>query len=97
MRLFDFLRLNLLKVVEYSRSTSHTLAVFNTTFILLIPKLDNPSYFEQFNLISLCNSIYKIIAKIIVRRLKDILSDHILPEQFGLLQGRQINEAIGLA
>jgi hypothetical protein len=47
--------------------------------------------------ISLCNCIYKIIAKIISKRIKGILSKSISQEQFGFLEGRQIHEAIGVA
>jgi ribonuclease HI len=53
--------------------------------------------FDDFRPISLCNCIYKIIAKIIARRLNPFLSEAISKEQFGFLEGRQIHEAIGLA
>lgn len=67
----------------------------NTIFMALIPKVDNPSGFQNFCPISLYNRIYKIISKIISRRLKDILSRQISPEQFGFLEGQQIHEAVG--
>ena len=38
-----------------------------------------------------------MISKVIARRLKDLLSEHISREQFGFLKGRQIHEAIGVA
>jgi hypothetical protein len=41
------------------------LEAFDTTFITLIPKYDNPQSFKEYKPISLCNCIYKIIAKII--------------------------------
>jgi hypothetical protein len=59
--------------------------------------VDNPQSFDDFRPISLCNCIYKIISKIIARRLKPILSEAISKEQFGFLEGRQIHEAIGVA
>lgn len=73
------------------------MAPFNATFIALIPKKEDPDSFEDFQPISLCNSIYKIIAKIIAVRLKPILSSGISSEQFGFLDGRKIHEAIGVA
>jgi hypothetical protein len=34
-------------VVDLTRSTGKTLGAFNTTFIELIPKFDNPTSFEK--------------------------------------------------
>jgi hypothetical protein len=42
---FDFLGVDLLRVVEYSRTSSQILAAFNTSFTMLIPKSDNLSSF----------------------------------------------------
>lgn len=63
----------------------------------LIPKSDNAETLNEYRPISLCNCIYKIISKVIARRLKRILSNNISAEQFGFLEGRQIYEAIGVA
>jgi hypothetical protein len=94
---FDLLGNDILKVVEESRKNGHIHEPLNATFIALIPKSDNPTTFDDFRPISLCNCIYKIISKVISHRLKDILSRHISCEQFGFLKGRQIHEAIGVA
>jgi hypothetical protein len=94
---FDLLGADLLRVVEETRLNGLIHPPFNTTFLALIPKKDEPTSFEDFRPISLCNCIYKIIAKIISRRLKPILSEVISKEQFGFLNGRQIHEAIGVA
>jgi hypothetical protein len=60
-------------VVDLTRSIGKTFGAFNTTFIALIPKVDNPTSFEKFRPISLCNCIYKIISNVIARRLKRVL------------------------
>jgi hypothetical protein len=74
------------------------LATLNTTHISLIPKNDNPKYFEEFRLISLYNCIYnKIIVKIIARRVKRLLLRVISNEQFRFLEGIQIHEVVGVA
>eukprot|EP01018_Ginkgo_biloba_P015473 Gb_20637 [translate_table: standard] len=55
---------DLLRFIEESRLKGKVLGVFNTTFIALIPKSDNPRSFEEYRSISLCNCIYKIITKV---------------------------------
>lgn len=88
---------DLLKVVEESWREGYIHPPLNSTFIALIPKKDLLDKFDYFRPISLCNCLYKIISKIIVKRLKYILSEHISKEQFGFLEGRQIHEVIGVA
>ena len=63
--LFDVLGEDLLRVIELSRISGNIPAVFNSTFLVLIPKIDHPLTFEDFRPISLCNFVYKIIGKII--------------------------------
>jgi hypothetical protein len=94
---FDLIGQDVLKVVEESWVNGHIHDPLNSTFIALIPKSDNPSSFDDFRPISLCNFLYKIISKVISRRLKIILSRNISSEQFGFLEGRKIHEAIGVA
>jgi hypothetical protein len=81
-------------VVDSSRASRKILGAFNTTFITLIFKDDNPTSFENFKPIFLCDCIHKIISKIIVGRLKGILSKQFFYEQFGFLEGRKIHEAV---
>lgn len=86
-----------MEVVKESRKFGVIRASINTTFISLIPKVDKPSTFDDFRTISLCNCLYKLILKVISKRLKAVLSKNISKGQFGFLQGRQIHEAIGVA
>jgi len=88
---------DILKVVEESRKNGHIHEPLNSAFIALIPKYDNPATFANFPLISLCNSIYKIISKVISLCLKYILSWPISGEKFGFLKGKHIHESIGVA
>jgi hypothetical protein len=45
----------------------------NSTDICLIPKVSTPEFVNQFRPISLCNTIYKVVSKVIVNRLKEIV------------------------
>ena len=51
----------------------------NHTFITLIPKVENPETTAQFRPISLCNTLYKILAKILVNRIQPVLQRIIHP------------------
>ena len=63
----------------------------NHTLIALIPKVDNPSSTAQFRPISLCNSFYKIIAKILVIRMRPLLEKIIDPVQSAFVPKRSIH------
>jgi hypothetical protein len=93
---FELIRKDILKVIEASRLNGRIHSPLNTTFIDLIPKVNDPLSIDDFRPISLCNCIYKIIAKTIARRLKPLLSKSISKEQFGFLEGRQIHKDIGV-
>lgn len=69
----------------------------NKTDICLIPKCSNPELVSQFRPISLCNPIYKVITKIIVNRLKNVMGEVISPFQIGFVPGRNIHENIIIA
>ena len=71
--LFDVLGEDLLKVIELSRISGKIPAVFNSTFLTLIPKIDHPLSYEDFRPISLCNFVYKIIGKLISIQIKKVL------------------------
>ncbi|XP_039031355.1 uncharacterized protein LOC120166027 [Hibiscus syriacus] len=63
---------------------------FNSTIISLVSKIPNPSVVKDFRPISCCSVIYKIITKIIVRRLIDFLPDIISLNQTSFIRGRSI-------
>jgi hypothetical protein len=72
-------------------------AAMNFTDICLIPKVNKPEFVSQFRPISLCNVSYKIITKIIVNRLKEIIPKVVSPYQTGFVPGRNITENIVIA
>lgn len=50
--------------------------------------MDNLGNFKEFHPISLCNTIYKLITKVLVNRLRPLLNNLIGPHQSNFLPGR---------
>lgn len=62
----------------------------NVAFIALIAKIENPRGLKEYRPISMVGSIYKIISKLLVSRLKLVMNDIIGPLQLAFIKGRQI-------
>ena len=69
----------------------------NTTYIALIPKIKDPKKVAKFRPISLCNVIYKLIAKVIANRLKKFLIHKMPDSQSAFLSSRLISDNILVA
>jgi hypothetical protein len=77
------------EIIEDSRSSIQVLSSLNSMFLTLIPKEEKVNHPKQFLPICLCNSIYKLLTKVIARGLKPILPFIISPEQSGYVEGRK--------
>lgn len=83
---------DLVAMVQHFFRHGFLLKQLNHTFITLIPKVEHPSKIEQFCPISLCNVAYKVIAKLLAGRLRDVLPRLISPFQAAFVSGRTIQE-----
>jgi exonuclease III len=91
------IRTEVWEILEDSRASGQVLQALNATFITLVPKEGQAHHPKKFRPISLCNVIYKLLTKVIARRLKTILPTIISPEQSGYVEGRQILDSVILA
>lgn len=78
-------------------STGHLLRKFNTTAITLIPKETGADRLSLFRPVSCCNTIYKIITRLISRKLKLFISEAVQRNQVGFIKGRLLCENVLLA
>jgi len=59
-------------VLEFHRKGRLSKGI-NSTFIALIPKIDNPHRLNDFRLIALLGCLYKILAKLLPNRVRQVM------------------------
>nr|XP_048336943.1 uncharacterized protein LOC107411956 [Ziziphus jujuba var. spinosa] len=64
----------------------------NNTYMVLIPKTKQISSFNHLRPISLCNSVYKALSKLLADRIRPFLDKIISPFQAAFIPGRWIGE-----
>ncbi|BFG15830.1 hypothetical protein CerSpe_021040 [Prunus speciosa] len=69
----------------------------NETLIALVPKVERPMFMNQLRPISLCNTLYKVVSKILVARLRSCMTKLVSPSQVSFFPGRQITDNIIVA
>lgn len=83
-------------VQEYFETKGMIRGVYKT-YIMLIPKTLHAYNFNHFRPISLCNFSYKVVLKLLVARMKHLMSTIVSPNQRDFVGGRWIAENIVVA
>lgn len=78
-------------------TSSYLPTAANATILTLVPKRPGASLITEFRPISCLNTVYKTISRLLVKRLKPILSSLIVPNQTAFVKGRLLVENTVLA
>ncbi|XP_027156460.1 uncharacterized protein LOC113757300 [Coffea eugenioides] len=96
-KFWNIIKEDLVKAIQTFSHTGHLVKSVNHTIISLIPKVKNHTSLKQYRPISLCTTVYKIIAKVLANRLKQVLHHCISKNQSAFIPGRQILDNIMLS
>ncbi|XP_010418986.1 PREDICTED: uncharacterized protein LOC104704630 [Camelina sativa] len=77
--------------------TGKLLKQINTTILALLPKTVAAKRLTEFRLISCCNTIYKVISRLLAKHLKIITSQAVQRNQVAFIPGRLLSENVLLA
>ena len=76
---------DIVKAVQEFFGARSILKEINSTFLILIPKVPGADSLDKFRPISLCNSFYKLISKVLTSRLLNLLPLIISQHQSGFV------------
>lgn len=91
---WDIVGKDVVEAVQYFYRFGTLPDSFNSSFLILIPKVEHADSISQFRPIALSNFIFKVIPKILSMRLASIASRIISPHQHAFVPGRQISNCI---
>lgn len=91
---WDIVRKEVTQFVQEFFSSGVFPSHFNSTLLVLIPKVPLPDCLGEMRPIALCNVIYKVISKVLANRLKLVLPAVISENQCAFLPGRLISDNI---
>ncbi|XP_038988602.1 uncharacterized protein LOC120112787 [Phoenix dactylifera] len=94
---WGIIRTAVIKAIQCFFSQERMPDDWKATFITLIPKRQEAAEPGHFRPISLCTTLYKVVARIMVRRMKPLLPGIISQEQGAFIAGRNISHNVLLA
>ena len=91
---WDVVGEEVMATIEDFRLAQGNMDRLNKAYIILLPKVEGAERIGDFRPISLSNSIYLIIAKLLANRLHLVLPAIIIPFQSAFLPGRHMSDSI---
>ncbi|KAA3481605.1 RNA-directed DNA polymerase [Gossypium australe] len=61
-----------------------------SSFITLIPKMENPTEISEFRPVCLVSSLYKIVSKVLSRRLREVVGEVVSETQCAFIKERRM-------
>lgn len=83
---------DIIRMLQAFHQSGRLLQKINHTHTVLILKVKVPRRMTELRPISLCNVVYKIIAKVLTMRLKTVMDQVISLNQSSFVPGRQIHD-----
>lgn len=88
--MLEFLKDDFVKLMDEFYRFGKIVKGLNHSFIMLIPKREGAQNLQDFRPISLIGCVYKVIVRVIARRLSKVLEKVISENQSAFIGGRQI-------
>ncbi|KAI0488433.1 hypothetical protein KFK09_028264 [Dendrobium nobile] len=88
---WEIIKCEVTRAIIHFFSTNSMCESWKDTVVVLIPKVENAIVPAKFRPISLCQSFYKVVAKILINRLKPVLGSIVSEEQGAFVPGRSIS------
>ncbi|GKV27064.1 hypothetical protein SLEP1_g36275 [Rubroshorea leprosula] len=95
--MWEVLKEDIMGIIQEFHENGKLVRGLNESFIVLIPKKENPLELEDFRPISLIGAIYKILTKILSNRLSQVMQEIIGEQQIAFVKGRQLIDGVVVA
>ena len=90
---WEFVKEEVLEMFKEFHEHNTFLKSLNATFLVLIPKKGGAEELGDFRPISLLGGLYKLLAKVLANRIKNVIGRVISSDQNAFVMGRQILDA----
>ena len=88
---------DVMAALEELRSPQANMERINKSYLFMLPKRQGAESVNDYRPISLSNSIYLIVAKVLANRLKEVIGELIGPFQYAFIPGRQLPISVVMA
>ena len=85
---------DVMATLEELRSPQANMEKINKSYLFMLPKRQGAENVNDYRPISLSNSIYLIMAKVLANRLREVIGVLIGPFQYAFIPGRQLPDSV---